>query len=279
MTPTLCDGCGNWCAINVYTRGGRIWKAEGNPIAGNNMGRICAKGHALLHEVYSKDRIKSPLKRVGPNKFEPISWEQAYSEIGAKIKQISEKHGPESLFWLQYPEGNAALGHRFMQSLGSPNVFSHASTCFLPRNIGWWLTVGSAKPEHDFENARFIMLLGRNPAAGLQLRQLKDMASGRDRGARIVALDPRFSESAAMAHQWIQIRPGTDLALMLAVARVMIKENLYQKDFVEKFTEGFDEFAREMEPYTPRGRKKRPQCRKRSSWNLHWRWPRPRPDP
>ena len=90
MTPTLCDGCGNWCAINVYTRGGRIWKAEGNPIAGNNMGRICAKGHALLHEVYSKDRIKSPLKRVGPNKFEPISWEQAFSEIGTKVKQISD---------------------------------------------------------------------------------------------------------------------------------------------------------------------------------------------
>jgi len=251
MTPTLCDGCGNWCAINVYTRGGRIWKAEGNPIAGNNMGRICAKGHALLHEVYSKDRIKSPLKRIGPNKFEPISWEQAYSEIGAKVKQISGEHGPESLFWLHYPEGNAAMGNLLMSSLGSPNVFSHASTCFLPRNIGWWLTVGSAKPEHDFQNARFIMLLGRNPAAGLQLRQLKDMASGRDRGARIVVLDPRFSESAAMAHQWIRIRPGTDLALMLAVAHLMIKRNLYQKDFVEKFTEGFDELAREMEPYTP----------------------------
>jgi len=124
------------------------------------------------------------------------------------------------------------MGNLLMSSLGSPNVFSHASTCFLPRNIGWWLTVGSAKPEHDFENARFIMLLGRNPAAGLQLRQLKDMASGRDHGARIVVLDPRFSESAAMAHQWIRIRPGTDLALMLAVAHLMIKKNLYQRSCI-----------------------------------------------
>ena len=251
MTPTLCDGCGNWCAINVYTRGGRIWKAEGNPIAGNNMGRVCAKGHALLHEVYSKDRIKSPLKRLGPNKFVPISWEQAYKEIGAKVKQISGEHGAQSLFWLQYPEGNAALGHLFMQSLGSPNVFSHATTCFLPRNIGWWLTVGSAKPEHDFANSRFIMLLGRNPGAGLHLRQLRELASAREHGARIVAVDPRCSESAAVAHQWVRIRPGTDLAMMLAVAHVMIKENLYQKDFVEKFTEGFDEFARQVQPYTP----------------------------
>ncbi|MBI5248916.1 MAG: molybdopterin-dependent oxidoreductase [Desulfomonile tiedjei] len=251
LTPTLCDGCGNWCAINVYTKGDRVWKAEGNLIAGNNVGRICAKGHALLHEAYNPDRIKSPLKRVGPNKFEPISWEQAFKEIGEKTRQISEKHGPESLFWLHYPEGNAALAQRFMTALGSPNVFSHGSTCFLPRNIGWWLTTGSSKPEHDFENTRFMLFIGRNPAAGLQLRQLKDMAAGRDRGARMVVVDPRFSEAASMGHQWIRIRPGTDLALMLAIAHVMIKEGTYQKDFVEKYTQGFEEFASQVEQYTP----------------------------
>ena len=251
ITPTLCDGCGNWCAINVYTRGGQVWKAEGSPIAGNNLGRICAKGHALLHEVYNKDRIKSPLKRIGPNKFEPISWEQAYSEIGEKMRAISEKHGPESLFWLHYPEGNADMATRFMRALKSPNVFSHASTCFLPRNIGWWLTVGDPKPEHDFENSRFIMLLGRNPGAGLQLRKLRDIAAGRERGARVVAVDPRFSESASVAHEWIRVRPGTDLAFVLAIAHVMIKENIYQKEFVEKYSEGFEDFSKGIDECTP----------------------------
>jgi thiosulfate reductase/polysulfide reductase chain A len=251
VTPTLCDGCGNWCAINVYTKGGKVWKAEGNPIAGNNVGRVCAKGHALLHEAYNKDRIKGPLKRTGANRFEPISWEQAYKEIGEKVRQIAAKNGPESLFWLHYPEGNAELGQRFMAALRSPNVFSHGSTCFLPRNIGWWLTTGSSKPEHDFENSRLIVLVGRNPAAGLQLRQLRDMSIGRERGARIVAVDPRFSESAALGQDWIRIRPGTDLALMLAVARVMIKEGIYQKDFVEKYTEGFEEFSNQLENCTP----------------------------
>ncbi|HMK36149.1 MAG TPA: molybdopterin-dependent oxidoreductase, partial [Desulfomonilaceae bacterium] len=250
VTPTLCDGCGNWCAINVYTRGGKIWKAEGNPIAGNNVGRICAKGHALLHETYNKDRIKSPLKRVGPNQFQPISWEQAYREIGEKVRNIVERNGPESLFWLHYPEGNAELAQMFMAAMGSPNVFSHGSTCFLPRNIGWWLTTGSSKPEHDFENTRFVLLIGRNPAAGLQLRQLRDITIARDRGARIVVVDPRFSESASVSHEWLRIRPGTDLALMLAIARVMIEENLYNKDFVERYTEGFEEFAQAVQPYT-----------------------------
>lgn len=251
ITPTLCDACGNWCAIKVYTKGDRVWKAEGIPIAGNNLGRVCAKGHAMLHEVYNPDRIKSPLKRVGPNRFEPISWEQAYKEIGKKLGRIKEKHGAESIFWLQYPEGNAAATFRFMNALGSPNVFSHGATCFLPRNIGWWLTVGDAKPEHDFVNSRFILLVGRNLGAGLNLRKLRDLVKGRDAGAKLVVVDPRFSESASLAKQWVRIRPGTDLALMLAVAHVMIEENIYQKDFVEKYTEGFAEFAEEVKKYTP----------------------------
>jgi thiosulfate reductase / polysulfide reductase chain A len=251
ITPTLCDACGNWCAIKVYTRGDRIWKAEGNPIAGNNMGRICAKGHAMLHEVDNPDRVRSPLKRVGPNKFEPITWEKAYQEIGERVRKIVAKDGPESLFLLQYPEGNAALTTRFMKALGSPNIFSHGATCFLPRNIGWWLTVGESKPEHDYEHTRFVMFIGRNPAAGLQLRQLRDIAIAKDRGARMVVVDPRFSEMAAASHEWVQIRPGTDLAFMLAVAHVIIKENLYQKEFVDKYTEGFDEFAQKVEQYTP----------------------------
>lgn len=251
VTPTLCDACGNWCAIKVHTRGGRIWKAEGNPLAGNNRGRMCAKGHGFLHEPYNPDRIKSPLKRVGPNKFEPISWELAYTEIGTKLKKISETHGPQSLFWLSHPQGNVGITRRFMQALKSPNVFSHGSTCFMPRNIGWWLSVGKSKPAMDFENARIIVLVGRNPAGGLNLGQLRELAKGRDSGAKIVVIDPRYSEAASLAHQWIRIRPGTDLALMLALAHVMIAEGIYQKEFVEKHTEGFEEFAEEVKKYTP----------------------------
>lgn len=251
ITPTLCDGCGNWCGINVYAKDDRLWKAEGHPLAGKNRGRMCAKGHGFLHEVYNPDRIRSPLKRVGPNKFEKISWEQAYKEIGEKVAQIKEKNGPESLFWLSHPQMNEGLTRRFMNALGSPNRFSHASTCFLPRNMGWWLTIGKSKPEHDFKNSRFILLIGRNPAGGLDLGQLREMIQGRDGGAKIVVVDPRYSEAAAMGSEWIRIRPGTDLALMLALANVMISEDLYQKEFVESYTEGFEEFAETVKPYTP----------------------------
>lgn len=251
ITPTICSACDNWCAIKVYTRGGRMWKAEGNPLAGNNKGRMCAKGHGFLHELYNPDRIKSPLKRVGPNKFEPISWEQAYKEVGSRLRTILEKHGPQSVFWVTHPQENVGLNNRFMQALRSPNVFSHGSTCFMPRNIGWWLTVGNSKPGMDFEHSRMIVFVGRNPAGGLDLGQLQGVAKGRDRGAKIVVIDPRYSEAASLAHQWIRIRPGTDLALILALANVMISEGTYQKEFVENFTVGFEEFAEEVKKYTP----------------------------
>jgi thiosulfate reductase/polysulfide reductase chain A len=162
-----------------------------------------------------------------------------------------EKHGPQSVFWVSHPQGNIELNRRFMEALGSPNVFSHGSTCFMPRNIGWWLNVGDSKPSMDFENSRMIVLLGRNPAGGLNLGHLRGIAEGRDRGAKIVVIDPRFSEAASLAHQWIRIRPGTDLALMLAVAHVMISEDIYQKEFVANYTVGFEEFAEEVKKYTP----------------------------
>jgi len=96
-----------------------------------------------------------------------------------------------------------------------------------------------------------ILFVGRNPAAGLDLGQLREIVAGRDRGAKLVVVDPRFSEAASLAQQWIRIRPGTDLALMLAVAQVIIAEEAYQKEYVEKYTEGFDEFAEEVKKYTP----------------------------
>jgi len=251
VTPTICNACGNWCAINVHTKAGRIWKAEGNPLAGNNKGRMCAKGHGFLHEVYNPDRIKSPLKKTGPNRFEPISWEQAYKEIGAHLTGIRDKYGAKSIFWVSHPQENEKLSHRFMKALGSPNMFSHGSTCYLPRNIGWWLSIGKPKPEMDFENTRMVLFVGRNPAGGMDLGQLRNIVKGRDRGAKLVVIDPRYSEIASLAHQWIRIRPGTDLALVLALGHLMIAKGSYQKEFVANYTEGFDEFAEEMKKYTP----------------------------
>ena len=230
LVPTICNGCGNRCGIFAYVKNGRIWKIEGNPEANGNLGVICPKGHGYLHDLYNPDRIKGPLKRVG-NSFEPISWEQAYKEIAQKINLILMDSGPQSIFWVNYPQPNHLYALRLMHSLGSPHYFTHGSTCYTARNAGWVATVGEL-PSNDLSNAKYIMIIGRNPAGGIDLGQVKRIVEAKEKGAKLVVVDPRHSETAILADEWLPIKPGTDLALLLAMINVMVKEELYDKRFV-----------------------------------------------
>ena len=247
--PTFCNGCGNRCAIFTYVKNGRLWKIEGNPEANGNLGVICPKGHGYLHELYNPSRLKGPLKRVGDH-FEPISWEQAYKEIAEKINLILMDSGPQSLFWINYPQSNHLYALRLMHSLGSPHYFTHGSTCYTARNAGWVYTVGEL-PSNDLSNARYIMIIGRNPAGGIDLAQVKKIVEAKEKGAKLVVVDPRHSETAILADDWLPIKPGTDLALLLAMINVMVKEGLYDKAFVKEKTVGFEQLEDEIVNYPP----------------------------
>jgi thiosulfate reductase/polysulfide reductase chain A len=247
--PTICNGCGNRCGIFAYVKNGRLWKIEGNPEANGNLGVICPKGHGYLHDLYNPDRIKSPLKRVG-NNFEPISWEQAYKEIAQKINLILMDSGPQSVFWVNYPQSNHMYALRLMHSLGSPHYFTHGSTCYTARNAGWVATVGEL-PSNDLSNARYIVIIGRNPAGGIDLGQVKRIVEAKEKGAKLVVIDPRHSETAILADEWLPIKPGTDLAFLLAMINVMVKEELYDKKFVAEKTVGFEQLEDEIVNYPP----------------------------
>ena len=247
--PTFCNGCGNRCAIFTYVKNGRLWKIEGNPEANGNLGVICPKGHGYLHELYNPSRLKGPLKRVG-DRFEPISWEQAYKEIGEKINLILMDSGPQSLFWVNYPQSNHMYALRLMHALGSPHYFTHGSTCYTARNAGWVYTVGEL-PSNDLGNARYIMIVGRNPAGGIDLAQVKRIVEAKEKGAKLVVVDPRHSETAILADEWLPIKPGTDLALLLAMINVMVKEGLYDKAFVKEKTVGLEQLEDEIVNYPP----------------------------
>ena len=247
--PTFCNGCGNRCAIFTYVKNGRLWKIEGNPEANGNLGVICPKGHGYLHELYNPSRLKGPLKRVGDH-FEPISWEQAYKEIAEKINLILMDSGPQSLFWINYPQSNHLYALRLMHALGSPHYFTHGSTCYTARNAGWVYTVGEL-PSNDLSNARYIMIIGRNPAGGIDLAQVKKIVEAKEKGAKLVVVDPRHSETAILADDWLPIKPGTDLALLLAMINVMVKEGLYDKAFVKEKTVGFERLEDEIVNYPP----------------------------
>ena len=247
--PTLCNGCGNRCAIFAYVKNGRLWKIEGNPEANGNLGVICPKGHGYLHELYNPSRLKGPLKRVG-DRFEPISWEQAYKEIAQKINLILMDSGVQSIFWVNYPQSNHLYALRLMHALGSPHYFTHGSTCYTARNAGWVYTVGEL-PSNDLSNARQIMIIGRNPAGGIDLGQVKRIVEAKEKGAKLVVVDPRHSETAILADEWLPIKPGTDLALLLAMINVMVKEGLYDKAFVKEKTVGFEQLEDEIVNYPP----------------------------
>ena len=249
LVPTICNGCGNRCGIFAYVKNGRLWKIEGNPEANGNLGVVCPKGHGYLHDLYNPDRIKSPLKRVG-NNFEPISWEQAYKEIEQRINLILMDNGPQSIFWVNYPQSNHLYALRLMHALGSPHYFTHGSTCYTARNAGWVYTVGEL-PSNDLSNSRYIMIIGRNPAGGIDLGQMKRIVEAKEKGAKLVVVDPRHSETAILADEWLPIKPGTDLALLLAMINVMVKEGLYDKQFIAEKTVGFDQLGDEIVNYPP----------------------------
>lgn len=249
--PTQCHGCGaNRCGIYAYVKNGRVWKIEGNPKAHNNRGTVCPRGHGYIHDLYNPDRIRSPLKRTDDGRYEPISWERAYKEITTKLNLLIIDNGPQSIFWLQYPMANAPYAFRFMHALGSPNIASHGTTCFVARNAGWKMTTG-ALPDSDLKNSRYIIIIGRNPAGGIKLYQMKELAEAKDSGAKVVVVDPRHSETAVIADEWLPIRPGTDLAFVLAMINVIVDEELYDEEFVDKHTVGFDELSEEIAACPP----------------------------
>ena len=247
--PTFCNGCGNRCGILASVKNGRLWKIEGNPEANGNLGVVCPKGHGYLHDLYNPHRLKGPLKRVG-DRFEPIPWEQAYKEIAQKINLILMDSGPQGIFWVNYPQSNNAYALRLMHTLGSPHYFTHGSTCYTARNAGWVTTVGEL-PCNELSQARYIVIIGRNPAGGIDLAEVKKIVEAREKGAKIVVVDPRHSETAILADEWLPIKPGTDLAFLLGMINVMVKEALYDKKFVEEKTVGFEQLEDEIVNYPP----------------------------
>jgi thiosulfate reductase/polysulfide reductase chain A len=247
--PTICNGCGNRCGIFAYVKNGRLWKIEGNPEANGNLGVVCPKGHGYLYDLYNPARIKNPLKRVN-GRFEPISWEQAYKEIAQKINLILLNSGPQSIFWINYPQTNHLYALRLMHALGSPHYFTHGSTCYTARNAGWGYTVGEL-PSNDLSNSQYILIIGRNPAGGIDLGQIKRIMEAKEKGSRLVVVDPRHSETAILADEWLPIKPGTDLALLLAMINVMVKEGIYDRKFVEEKTVGFNQLEEQIVNYPP----------------------------
>lgn len=250
IKSSLCNACTSRCGIFVHVKNGRLWKVSGNPDHPRNRGSICARAHGYTETVYSPDRLTQPLKRVG-EEFVPVTWDEAYKEIASKLKKILADYGPESVFYMQNPkESGKFYGFRFMDTLGVATRCSHHATCSASRDSAFKFTLGGV-PSADVSASKYLVFVGRSYADGIRPSSMLSLLSAKEKGAKIIVIDPRYNSTAPLADKWLPIRPGTDLAMLLAIAHILIKEQLYDEEFVYQNGVGFDEFAAAMAEYTP----------------------------
>jgi anaerobic selenocysteine-containing dehydrogenase len=261
IVRTVCDRCHCECGVLVHVVDGKAVKIEGDPDHPINEGSMCAKGLAALQAVYHPDRILYPLRRAGQRgegKWQRISWDVALDTVATKFKETLERYGPESITWSW---GDAASHNTWISkqawltAMKAPNhLHSDAHYCFYPVGLANRATFGemvTSEGSPDYKNSRCIMIWGGNPVMSHPC-PARDMMIGKRKGAKIIVVDPRFTETASKADLWLQIRPGADDALALSILNVIINEELYDKEFVDKWCLGFEPLKERVERYTPR---------------------------
>jgi len=263
-------GCHNGCSVLHYTKGDELVKIEGDPLSPYNEGRLCMRCLAMKDTVNHPDRLKWPLKRVGErgeNKWERISWDEAYGIIEENVRKIWAEDGPETIVSMQGTGRNICWQTPYLSysAFGSPNFvlgFLSGDACYLPRTTMGHCFMGdfmvadcSQHLEKRFDDPEYvlpevIMIYGNNPVIsngdGFFGHWIIDCMK---RGTKLIVVDPSLTWLASRAEVWLKVRPGTDAALVLGMLNVIINEKLYDKEFVEKWTYGFDELEKRVQEY------------------------------
>ncbi len=251
----LCEMCFWRCQLVGKVRDGQLMKLEGNPKSIDNGVSLCARGNAGVKLLYDVDRLKYPLKNVG-KRGEPvwkrISWQEALDECGSKLKAVVDQHGPHGI--CVFPHGASAKYpmHYFERTVGTHNV-SEASffQCRGVRDAAYVATTGKPPNETvDMPNSKVIFLVGSHIGENIHVSHVKGYIKGLQNGAKLVVADPRYSASAAKSDIWVQIKPGTDTAYLLAIMNYLVQNNKYDKDFVAKHTVGFERFSKDIAEWT-----------------------------
>ncbi|MFB3853940.1 MAG: molybdopterin-dependent oxidoreductase [Vicinamibacterales bacterium] len=273
LIATCCNMCGGTTGILARVYNGRVIKIEpnsSNPVGVCNIStdyealkasgaRMCPKGNAGIMSLYDPDRLKKPLKRVGERgagQWQEISYREAVAEIAAKLAEIKATSGPEKVLWFTEDNSFVPIQQGFCNVFGTPNFLQHSNLCDVARKFGFERTLGNGRPLADLRNTRYMLIFGWNPLSATKWAHLpRILLDGLARGAKLVLVDPRCSETAEKAlmygGRWLAIKPGTDGALALAMANVIIREGLYDADFVSNWTVGFTEFAALVKTRTP----------------------------
>ena len=222
---TVCGGCPSECAFRaVAMPDGSVEAAvpvEGHPC---RTARLCDRGTRRLRlPSVTRNRIEHPLCRLPDGTFAEVAWDEAYASIAGRMRSLMDEGGPEALALTTGLASSARLhAERLMRALGSPNVYGAAGACDVSRLTGWRHTLGYS-PESDVAHTDYIVYLGRSPLESASATEGDLVRAALDRGAQVVAVDPRRNPTVEQATDWLRIRPGRDLALLLGIAHVLWK--------------------------------------------------------
>ena len=245
---TLCCICSpsNHCGVNAYVKDGKLLKVEGTDDHPKNHGLLCTKGASNREFIYREDRILTPLRRVGERgegKFEPISWDEAYKEIAEKLLGFREKYGADSVaFYGGYNKWYRPWLRRFAHSFGTMNYGTESSTCMTAKWIAWNLCAGRlASP--DMANCDLFLGWAYNPYYSKYLNG-KPADDAKKKGTKFIIVDPKITPAVEkLADLHLRPRVGTDGALALCMANVLIQNGWIDKEFIDKHVYGFEKYA------------------------------------
>ncbi len=263
-------GCHSNCGLLLYVKDGRVEKVEGDPENPFNRGRLCPRCLAVKEMLYHPKRLLYPMKRAGKrgeNKWERITWDEAYDIIEEKLKHIISKYGNEAIMVTQ-GTGRDINGYmcRIGYTLNTPNQggWLAGNACYVPRlftvnqKMGTFVVADCSQffPERydhpDYQPPEYVLIWGNNPvysnSDGFLGHWIVELMK---RGTKLITVDPRLTWLASKSEYFLQIRPGTDSALALAIGNVICQEKLYDQEFVEKWTDGFDAYQERVKEYPP----------------------------
>jgi len=248
--PSTCQGCTAWCPVEFLVQDGRITKVRGNRLSKANGGYVCPRGHLMIQQTYDPDRVKVPMKRTNPQKgrgidpkFVPITWDEALDTIADKMMELRKNNEPHKFMYMRgrYSPTSTDLAYGSIAKIfGSPNSLSHSAICAEAEKMGPGYTQGFfGYRDYDLAKTKCLVVWGCDPLSSNRqvpnaIAKFSDIL---DRGT-VITVDPRFSTSAAKAHDWLPIKPGEDSALAAAIAHVLLTEGYWSKEFVGDFKDG-----------------------------------------
>jgi len=253
---SLCFMCSIRCPIKVLVKDGQVKWIEGNPYVAGMEGSLCPRGAAGISLLYDDQRVQSPMIRVGERgegKWRKASWEEALDLVGSKLKEIIDEHGGHSVVLGERTQLATHASKTFLKAIKSPNHFTHDALCKGSVNTACRSLFGYTDGQMgmQYNKAKHIVLYGRNIFEAVSVKEVNNVMQALENGAKLTYIDPRVTVTATKAHRYWMIRPGTDLALNYALIHVILKERLYDAEYVDRWVAGISELQDFVSSYTP----------------------------